>query len=232
MVARMPRYAPASSGIRNESRILASGQNGSSRHVLALFDSSSRIINEQSSGLLISGLGVQVPGGAPALTWGFTAPGHFLCVRFVPVVAPWLLARTDPAIRACQKRPIRRPMRGIRPGTARSRMASAAPSSLDQWSRPSSRTPGAHPESLYRCRHAARDPLVIGTRAMTSRWCRRPGTPVICHGCEGQRRGVPGRRRRQCVSARSGESAGHSVCRRCPERRGARASCLPAGHAN
>jgi hypothetical protein len=37
------------------------------------------------------------------LAWGFIAPGHFLCVRFVPVVAPWLLARTDPAIRVLSK---------------------------------------------------------------------------------------------------------------------------------
>jgi hypothetical protein len=28
-----------------------------------------------ASGLLIRGFGVQVPGGAPVLTWGFTAPG-------------------------------------------------------------------------------------------------------------------------------------------------------------
>ena len=41
-----------------------------------------------SSGLLIRGFGVQVPGGAPVMTWGFIAPGHFLCVRFVPVFRP------------------------------------------------------------------------------------------------------------------------------------------------
>jgi hypothetical protein len=45
------------------------------------------------------GFGVQVPGGERVLTWGFIAPGLFLCVCFVPVTAPWLLARTDPAIR-------------------------------------------------------------------------------------------------------------------------------------
>ena len=42
--------------------------------------------NTLSSGLLIRGFGVRVPGGAPVLTWGFIAPGHF-CVRFVPVGA-------------------------------------------------------------------------------------------------------------------------------------------------
>ena len=36
---------------------------------------------------------------------------------------------------------------GIRPGSAPPHPADAAPPPLDQWSRPSSRTPGAHPES-------------------------------------------------------------------------------------
>ena len=95
MVARMPRYAPAASGIRSTPRMSASRQNGSSRHALALSDSSSERVIEQRSGLLIRGFGVQVPGGAPVLTWGFIAPGHFLCVRFVPVFRPcWLRARS------------------------------------------------------------------------------------------------------------------------------------------
>jgi hypothetical protein len=55
MVARMPRYAPAASGTRGTQRIPAAGQNGSSRHVLALFDSSLSRRIEQSSGLLIRG---------------------------------------------------------------------------------------------------------------------------------------------------------------------------------
>jgi hypothetical protein len=84
---------------------------------------------------------------SPVLTWGFTAPGHF----FVSVLSPWLLrgcsrARTQQS-GACQKRPVRRRMRGIRPGNAPSRTAGAAPGSLDQWSRPSAGPPGAHPES-------------------------------------------------------------------------------------
>src|SRR6185437_1387362 len=57
----------------------------------------------RGSGLLIRGFGVQVPGGAPGLTWGFTTPGHFLCVRFVLMFAPCLLGRTDPAIRGLSK---------------------------------------------------------------------------------------------------------------------------------
>jgi hypothetical protein len=48
-------------------------------------------INEHSSGLLIRGFGVRVPGGAPVLTWCFT-PGHFLCARFVRLLAPCVLA--------------------------------------------------------------------------------------------------------------------------------------------
>ena len=40
MVARMPRYGPAPPGIRSTARMRATGQNGSSRHVLALLDSS------------------------------------------------------------------------------------------------------------------------------------------------------------------------------------------------
>jgi hypothetical protein len=55
MVARMHWYAPALSGIRSESRIPATGQDGSSRHVLALSDSSSEIIIKCRSGLLIRG---------------------------------------------------------------------------------------------------------------------------------------------------------------------------------
>ena len=47
------------------------GENGSSRHVLALLDSRSRRISEQISGLFIRGFGVRVPGGAPVLTWHY-----------------------------------------------------------------------------------------------------------------------------------------------------------------
>src|SRR5580700_5523467 len=46
---------------------------------------------EQSSGLLIRGFGVQVPGGAPVLTWGLSL--HVLF--YVPVLSPcWLRARS------------------------------------------------------------------------------------------------------------------------------------------
>ena len=79
MFARMPRHAPAASGIRSAARMRETGQNGSSRHVLALHDGSSKRINEQTSGLLIRGFGVQVPGGAPVLTW----PYSFRAIRLL-----------------------------------------------------------------------------------------------------------------------------------------------------
>src|SRR5580692_10663569 len=97
-LARMPRYTPAPLGIRSAAGMRATGQNGSSRHVLALHDSSSRRINEQSSGLLICGFGGRVPGGVPVMTWGFIAPGHFACLVcpvFLPVLAPCSLGRSD-----------------------------------------------------------------------------------------------------------------------------------------
>jgi hypothetical protein len=65
----MPRYVPAGSGTRSESWISTTAQNGSSRHVLTIFDSRSRIISEFRSGLLIRGFGVHdllvVAGGHP-----------------------------------------------------------------------------------------------------------------------------------------------------------------------
>jgi hypothetical protein len=85
MFARMPRYAPAPLGIRSAARMRATGQNGSFRHVLALFDSSSMIIIKQRSGLLIRRFGVQVPGGAPVLTWGF----RLQVVLFSELVRLW-----------------------------------------------------------------------------------------------------------------------------------------------
>jgi hypothetical protein len=122
MVARMPRYAPAPSGIRSESRIPETGQNDSSRHVLSLFDSSSRRISEQSSGLLIRGFGVQVPGGAPVLTWGFTAPGHF----FGSVLSPWLLRGCSRA-RTQQSGLVKNGPAGTRSGGMRPRRRTSVP---------------------------------------------------------------------------------------------------------
>jgi hypothetical protein len=95
MVARMPRYAPAASGVRSTPRIPASGQNGSSRHVLALYDSSSRRIIEQSSAL-----NPRVRGSSPwrrtRFDLGFYHSRSFfirpVCPGFPAVLAPCLLA--------------------------------------------------------------------------------------------------------------------------------------------
>ena len=98
MFARMPRYAPAASGIRSESRIPAIGQNGSSRHVSAPSGTRSEgnLRTEQRT------LNPRVRGSSP---WrrtrsdlGLYRSRSFFCVRFIPLVAPWLLVRTDPAI--------------------------------------------------------------------------------------------------------------------------------------
>jgi hypothetical protein len=56
-----------------------------------------------SSGLLIRGFGVRVPGGAPVLTWGFTAPGCFLCVRFVHMLDPCSLVSHDRVVAGLSK---------------------------------------------------------------------------------------------------------------------------------
>ena len=103
MFARTSRYAPSVRGTRRSPQTRAAVQNGRSRHVPASLGTVAEIKIEPSSGLLIRGFGVQVPGGAPVLTWGFTAPGLFPCVRSVPMFAPCLLARTDPAIRGLSK---------------------------------------------------------------------------------------------------------------------------------
>ena len=68
MFARMSRYAPAAPGIRSPPQIRATEQNGRSRKLPTSLDSSSERKIEQSSGLLIRGFGVRVPGGAPVLT--------------------------------------------------------------------------------------------------------------------------------------------------------------------
>ena len=68
MFARMRRYSPAAPGSRIPPRIRATARNGRSRQLpVSLGTSSGRII-ELSSGLLIRGFGVQVPGGAPVMT--------------------------------------------------------------------------------------------------------------------------------------------------------------------
>ncbi len=104
MVARMPRYGPAPSGIRSAPRMRATGQNGRSRHVLALFDSSSERRIELSSGLLICGHIGPAAGGSrrqptdflPALRSRVRPVGRTLQMERPPILhggfAPFSLA--------------------------------------------------------------------------------------------------------------------------------------------
>ncbi len=151
-------------------------------------------LKRQSSRLLICGFGVQVPGGAPdppGLAWGFIAPGHFLCVRFVPMVAPWLLARTDPAIRVLSKTAYPAPDAGTITPDRRRHVRPTPPQAhqtngLD--------LPRGHRQRawspLYQCRHAQCNLLVNGARtadtpvALTLRPAGCPpgmrGTAAMC----------------------------------------------------
>jgi hypothetical protein len=61
------------------------------RHRLALSGS----IRTLGSGLLIRGFGVQVPGGAPVLTWGYASSGLPREGRFGAMFAPRLLVSPD-----------------------------------------------------------------------------------------------------------------------------------------
>jgi hypothetical protein len=87
MFARTPRYGPAGRGTHVTSARGVAVQLRMSQH--SRDSSFQKSASEQR--ILIRGFGVQVPGGAPGLTWGFTTPGHFLCVRFVHMFAPCLL---------------------------------------------------------------------------------------------------------------------------------------------
>jgi len=100
MFARMSRYAPAARGIHRPPRLQANAQNGRWRHVSSSSDSSSEGIIELSSRLLICGFGVQVPGGAPILTWGYTRSGASRDGRFRVMFAPRLLGSPDLVPRA------------------------------------------------------------------------------------------------------------------------------------
>jgi hypothetical protein len=65
-----PRQEPVRTGTAAVRRPVQTARPG-----IVRYRSTSKI--ELSSGLLIRGFGVRVPGGAPVLTWGFIAPGHF-----------------------------------------------------------------------------------------------------------------------------------------------------------
>jgi hypothetical protein len=103
-----------------------------------------------SSGLLIRGFGVRVPGGAPGLTGVSLLQVNFLCPFcplgcFVVARAHCSHARIQQS-GSCQKRAARHPKLGVRPGAGPSCTTDAALGSLDQWSRPHARALGARPE--------------------------------------------------------------------------------------
>ena len=79
---------------------------------------------------------------------GFYCPRLFFSCPFCPHVCSMFARAHGPSNPGLVKNgPSRARCGGNRPGAAPSRMASPAPGSLDQWSRPSTRTPGAHPKS-------------------------------------------------------------------------------------
>jgi hypothetical protein len=90
MFARMPRYTPAASGIRNESRILATGQNDSSRHVSASPDTSSEQNNRIQERTLNQRVGGSSPSRRTQDDLGFYHPRSF----YTPDLSGcWLRAR-------------------------------------------------------------------------------------------------------------------------------------------
>jgi hypothetical protein len=141
---------------------------------------------------------------------GFYRFRFFFCA---PVLSLWLLrdcsrARTQQS-GACQKRCVRRPMRGHAPRSRASTSGRPATPSLDQWSRPSRRSPGTYPESPEPMsshsvrpagnRHSCGDtPLALRAR--------HAGLPA--RDGRGGGEAVPGDGAGGCL-ARSGESAGH-----------------------
>ncbi len=92
LFARLPRYGPSAAGIvrhRDSARL------GPGVHEPAARDSlRHRLIPRRvvKIGLLIRGFGVQVPGGAPVLTWHFYRIFTLVGGRFRAMFAPRLLA--------------------------------------------------------------------------------------------------------------------------------------------
>jgi len=113
----------------------ATGQNGSSRHVLVFLNSISSRINEQSSGLLILWFGLYVRYGRPILTWDFTIFRSLSDAGFVPFACSRVLG---PVLPGCQ----------IWPDWPRP----VCPTGLGLYSGCRERLQGA----LFRCRHAQR----------------------------------------------------------------------------
>jgi hypothetical protein len=98
--------------------------------------------------LLIRGFGVQVPGGAPALTWGFCCSRLIFMCPFCPCGCSVVARQHGPSNPGfVKKRAVRRPMRGHSPRSRAASYGRRRPGSLDRWSRPPARALGARPDS-------------------------------------------------------------------------------------
>ena len=133
--------------------------------------------------------------------------------------APYLLGRTDPAIRRLSKTARPAPDAGHSPRIRAATPGRPAPPPPDQWSRPTWRAPGARLKSSMPM--PSRSVRPAGNRHSCGDMPPAPPTRYADYlpGCAGLRRDTPGRWRHRRVSARSDKSAGHSVWKRCPERR-------------
>jgi hypothetical protein len=86
--ARMSRHCLIVPDIKRYRKWRSRGRNGTAGHL-------SGIRRTLSSVLLIRGFGVQVPGGAPVLTWGFYHPFRLVDDRSQAMFAPRLLVSPD-----------------------------------------------------------------------------------------------------------------------------------------
>jgi hypothetical protein len=112
MFARMSRYGPAAAGTTRHPLSRPAVRSGRSRHASAQNDTRKRSKIEQSSGLLIRGFGVRVPGGAPVLTWHYAESELPRDGRFGAVLAPCSLVSLDRAVRGLSKMAARGANRG------------------------------------------------------------------------------------------------------------------------
>ncbi len=87
------RYRPAPHGTRSRGLPYSPARRSMGRHHAPL-------AQWQSSRLLIRGFGVQVPGGAPVLTWGYIRFWSSSAARFGAMFAPRLLVSPDLVDRA------------------------------------------------------------------------------------------------------------------------------------
>ena len=91
MFARLSRYGPVADGITRHTypgSLYRPAGHSISRHYMTRR-------KWKTSRLLICGFGVQVPGGAPILTWDYTRSGSPRAGRFGAMFAPRLLVSPD-----------------------------------------------------------------------------------------------------------------------------------------